>query len=207
VYLADSGRATAGDPQAGRSTNGRIWKMVLNEDDPTIVDSLSILIEGDNSALKTFREIHQPDNLEATPNSLLVTEDPSSGNQFLTTDPDTRKTPARVWRIPLTAPGVAGTPEIVLAVDHSLDERIGYDVDAPDPSPLPSGVAPISPGRLGAWEASGIVDASSIWGPGWFLVDVQAHTLWVAKEPDPVNAGFTRKREGGQLLAVHIPGA
>jgi hypothetical protein len=202
VYFADSGRAS------GVSTNGRIWKMVLSESadpDAPLNATLSILVEGDDSSTKTFREIHQPDNLETTANSLLVTEDPSSGNQFALTDPDTRKTPARVWRVPLTSPGVAGTPEIALAVDQGLDEDARWDVDAPDVLPLP--VPTISPGRLGAWEASGIVDASSIWGPGWFLVDVQAHTLWMSKEPDPVNVGFTRKREGGQLLAVHIPGA
>ena len=31
VYMADSGRGTAGAPQPGRSTNGRIWKMVLDQ--------------------------------------------------------------------------------------------------------------------------------------------------------------------------------
>lgn len=197
VYLADSGRATSGAVASGKSTNGRIWKMVLtpsSDPDAPIDVTLSILIEGDNNVTKTFREIHQPDNLETTADSLLITEDPSSGNQFNTAT-ETGATTARVWRVPLTAPGVAGTPEIALAVDQALDEAAGYDVDA------------ASAGRLGAWEASGIVDASSIWGPGWFLVDVQAHSLWIAKEPDPVNAGFTRKREGGQLLAVHIPGA
>ncbi|MBA3375502.1 MAG: hypothetical protein ACR2M2_06610 [Gaiellaceae bacterium] len=205
VYLADSGRAASGPAAAGKSTNGRIWKMVLSESpDPNapLNVTLSILVEGDDNATKTFREIHQADNLETTANSLLVTEDPSTNNQFLASEAGAHS--ARVWRVPLTSPGVAGTPEIVLAVDQSLDES-SYDVDGDNVLPLP--VPPIAPGRLGAWEASGIVDASSIWGPGWFLVDVQAHTLWMSKEPDPVNPGFTRKREGGQLLAVHIPNA
>lgn len=203
VYLADSGRAASGAAAAGKSTNGRIWKMALSESsDPNapLNVTLSILVEGDDNATKTFREIHQADNLETTANSLLVTEDPSTNNQFLASEAGAHG--ARVWRVPLTSPGVAGTPEIVLAVDQSLDES-SYDVDGDNVLPLP--VPPIAPGRLGAWEASGIVDASSIWGPGWFLVDVQAHTLWMSKEPDPVNPGFTRKREGGQLLAVHIP--
>ena len=206
VYLADSGRASAGSG-AGISTNGRIWKMVLTESsDPEapLNATLSILVEGDDNPVRTFREIHQPDNLETTANSLLVTEDPSTRNQYLASESGAHA--ARVWRVPLTSPGVAGTPEIVLSVDQSLDEEANYDVDGPD-TLAPSVAPPLSPGRLGAWEASGIVDASSIWGPGWFLVDVQAHTLWVDKEPDPVNAGFTRKREGGQLLAVHIPRA
>ncbi len=207
VYLADSGRAAGGGPAAGLSTNGRIWKMVLSESsDPNapLNATLSIVVEGDDHATRFFREIHQPDNIETTANSLLVTEDPSTRNQYLAGEAGAHT--ARVWRVPLTSPGVAGTPEVVLSVDQSLDERVGYDVDAPD-TLAPSVAPPLSPGRLGAWEASGVVDASSIWGPGWFLVDVQAHTLWVSKEPDPVNPGFTRKREGGQLLAVHIPNA
>ena len=38
VYVVDSGRGTAGASQAGRSTNGRVWKMVLDADDPTVVE-------------------------------------------------------------------------------------------------------------------------------------------------------------------------
>ena len=71
---------------------------------------------------------------------------------------------------------------------------------------------PSKPGSIGSWESSGIVDASSIWGAGWFLLDIQAHTLWieVAPGPDvvaPEGPDWTFKREGGQLLAIKIPGA
>ncbi len=44
-------------------------------------------------------------------------------------------------------------------------------------------------------ESSGIVDASSILGPGWFLLDVQAHS----------SAGNTELVENGQLLALYNP--
>ena len=65
----------------------------------------------------------------------------------------------------------------------------------------------------GAWESSGIVDASAAFGRGAFLIDVQAHTLWIEKAPGDDNFGpnggppdgqpdFTYKREGGQL-ALH----
>jgi hypothetical protein len=56
----------------------------------------------------------------------------------------------------------------------------------------------------GAWESSGIVDASAAFGPGAFLVDVQAHTLLM--EVTAVGP-LTFKREGGQLLLLRIPGA
>jgi hypothetical protein len=47
-----------------------------------------------------------------------------------------------------------------------------------------------------------VIDASSVFGPGAFLIDVQAHTLWIEQAAGP---GFTFKREGGQLLLLRIP--
>ena len=40
VYVVDSGRGTHGAPSLGQdwSTNGRVWKMVLDPDDPKKVD-------------------------------------------------------------------------------------------------------------------------------------------------------------------------
>ena len=97
VYFADSGRGTTGAPAANKSTNGRIWKMVLDPSDPKHVLSLSILIEGDDSPVKTPGEIHQPDNVETTQNSLLVTEDPGSSQQFPFGSTDAAATTARLW--------------------------------------------------------------------------------------------------------------
>ena len=56
--------------------------MVLDQNDPTKVTSLSILIDGDTSPVKSPGAIHQPDNLESTANGLLITEDPGSSQQF-----------------------------------------------------------------------------------------------------------------------------
>jgi hypothetical protein len=192
VYIADTGRGTAGTSQAGRSTNGRIWKMVLDPEDPTQVDALSVLVEGDDSQVKTLSEIHQPDNLESTPNGLLVTEDPGSSQQFPAGSTLADATTARLWWVPFS-----GAPAVVAKVDQSADGG-PTDVDG-----RPSG-------NWGAWESSGIVDASSIFGPGGFLIDIQAHTLWIEKAdgPDlvaPVGPDWTFKREGGQLLLIRIP--
>jgi uncharacterized protein DUF839 len=56
-----------------------------------------------------------------------------------------------------------------------------------------------------AWESSGIVDASAWFGPGTWLLDVQAHDVFVDTEPGP--PGVTLKREAGQLLLMTIPGS
>ena len=197
VYVVDSGRGTAGASQAGRSTNGRIWKMVLNPDDPTEVTSLSVLVEGDDNEVKTVGEIHQPDNIESTPTGLLVTEDPGSSQQFTVAQQASdaaRATTARLWWVPFS-----GASQVVVKVDQSAD---GGPTDV-DERPA---------GNWGAWETSGIVDASGAFGPGSFLIDVQAATLWVEKAPGDDNNGdgqpdFTYKRAGGQLLLLKIPGA
>jgi hypothetical protein len=193
VYVVDSGRGTAGVSQPGRSTNGRVWKLVLDPDDPTIVTSMSIEIEGDDNPVKTPTEVHQPDNIESTADALYLTEDPGSSQQFPFGSADPNATTARIWRYDLAS----GSLDIAFTVDQSADEG-PTDVDA------------ASVGNLGAWEASGIVDASAAFGPGAFLVTVQAHTLWVEKAPGddnvpPAGADFTDKREGGQLLLVRVP--
>jgi hypothetical protein len=196
VYVVDSGRGRTAAQSLDtnfRSTNGRVWKMVLDKDDPTKVTSLTVLVEGDDNPVKTPTEIHQPDNLESTPSGLVVTEDPGSSQQFPVGSTDPAATTARLWYVPFS-----GTPEVVAKVDQSADGG-------------PTDVDGRAPGNLGAWESSGIVDASAAFGPGAFLIDVQAHTLWVEKAPGDDNNGdgqpdFTYKREGGQLALIRIPG-
>jgi hypothetical protein len=195
VYVVDSGRGTAGTPQAGRSTNGRVWKMVLDPDDPTVVTSLTVFVEGDDNPVKTPGEVHQPDNIETTQSGLLLTEDPGSSQQFPAGSTDPNATTARLWYVPFSDPN---TPEVVAKVDQSADGG-------------PTDVDGRLLGNWGAWETSGIVDASAAFGPGAFLINVQAHTLWVEKAPGDDNNGdgqpdFTYKREGGQLLLITIPG-
>jgi Alkaline phosphatase PhoX len=216
VYIADSGRATDGaaDPLT-KSTNGRIYKMVLDPDgtgDPTEAE-ISILVQGDDSptgrlgvpALSpaSLNEIHQPDNVETTVNgNLLVTEDPSSANQY---DPPqgANETSARLWKVPLGNPEAGKVP--LLAVDQALDENANAALGAVD-------VDAATAARLGAWESSGIVDASAAFGAGAFFLTIQAHSYWVAKQagPDVLNApngpDYFFKREGGQLILLTMPG-
>jgi hypothetical protein len=101
----------------------------------------------------------------------------------------------RLWHVPIGNPADA---QVVAKVNQSADGQ-GTDVDGR------------APGNQGAWESTGIVDASKAFGPGAFLINVQAHTLWVEKAPGDDNNGdgqpdFTYKREGGQLALIRIPG-
>jgi uncharacterized protein DUF839 len=191
VYFADTGepRALPG-PGAARMTrgpsgtrgpfpNGRIFKLVLDPADETHALSLSILVEGDplgpdSAGNPAF--IHNPDNVETTGASVLFQEDPGSQNQYAASN--AAGTTARVWRYDLAS----GTLSIAAKVNQAGDPAAAQ----------------------GSWESSGIVDASEAFGPGVFLLDVQAHTILM----DVQQVGtLTFKREGGQLLLLRIPGA
>jgi hypothetical protein len=186
LYIADTGRgATSPGGNAFTSTNGRIWKLVLDKKDPTKA-KLSILIEGDDNAVKTLGEIHQPDNVETTKDGLFVTEDPGSSQQFPFGSTDPNATTARLWHYGLRT----GMSTVVARVDQSADEG-PTDRDAAT-----------SRGNLGAWESSGIVDASKTLGKGTYLIDVQAGTLIVEEER---RGTLTYQREGGQLLVLREP--
>ena len=53
-------------------------------------------------------------------------------------------------------------------------------------------------------ESSGVVDASAWFGPGWWLLDVQAHG---SNQSEEQVGDVLLKRENGQLLLIKIPGS
>jgi hypothetical protein len=94
VYIADTG-ATRVVPDAttgrlvrgpggtvGSADNGRVFKMVLNVDDPTVVDSLTIFADGDAVGSDVYVPFTSPDNLETSTKSLMVQEDTDDAQVF-----------------------------------------------------------------------------------------------------------------------------
>ena len=181
LYFADTGEPRAvADPATGRLRrgasgttgpypNGRIFKVVLDDENPLVVDSLSILIDADAGGYNNVGELHQPDNIETTGRSLLITEDPGGHNRFV------GATNARLWKYDFAT----GDLSAVAVVSHPTAD----------------------------WESSGVVDASRYFGEGAFLINVQAHSIFVDTAPLPSNPTITQKREGGQLLLIRIEGA
>ena len=186
VADATTGRLRRGSTSDGPYMNGRIFKMVLDDEDPTVVESLSILIDADTGGYGNRDVIHQPDNIETTANGILIQEDPGSHNHG--NDGPTGST-ARIWHYDFSDESL----DVVAKVNQSQDATAPYDPDTTT-----------APARPGAWESSGIVDASAAFGPDWFLVDVQAGSLILESEP---RGSVVFEREGGQLLAIKIPGA
>ena len=96
VYFADSGEPRAIPDGAGRLRrgasgtsglypNGRIFKIVLDPNDPLTVQSLSVIIDHDPLGYDNPAAMHQADNVETTGEQPLRPEDPGSHNQGAST--------------------------------------------------------------------------------------------------------------------------
>ncbi len=192
VYFADTGEPRAKpNPTTGRLLrsptgggnypNGRLYKMELGGN-PLEGARLSIL-PGANfdrhpiTGLPRYNDStvpHQPDNVETTKNAIYFQEDPGSHNAQPTFAGATN---ARIWRYDLATHALT----VVAEVDQTASPVV----------------------NKGTWESSGIVDASAAFGPGAFLVDVQAHQ-WdmpagIGNDPPAVP-----QRERGQLLLIRV---
>jgi hypothetical protein len=87
VYVADTGRTRVIPDAAtgrmkrgpggtvGQADNGRIFKFVLNADDPTVVDSVTVLADGDAEGTDAYVPFVNPDNIDTSKKSLMVQED------------------------------------------------------------------------------------------------------------------------------------
>lgn len=185
LYIADTGepRATV-NPKSGRlqrdssTTKGPYPNGRVFRMSLNASDPLQVnsleLLIDADAAGYNTNGLHNPDNLGTSGNSLMIQEDPISVNNF---NPGEGPT-ARIWRFDLES----GKLTVVAEVDQSQDPKA----------------------KTGNWESSGIVDASAAFGPGSWLVSVQAHSLWVETAPAD---GYTRKLEGGQLLLLKVPGS
>lgn len=60
-------------------------------------------------------------------------------------------------------------------------------------------------GGPGVWESSGVVDVSGFYGPGYWLLDVQAHRSYVPQQGPSLKLNSARGQRG-QLLLVHLAG-
>ena len=106
-----------------------------------------------------------------------------SGHVLLQEDPGNQTRSARIWLYTIA------TDTLTLLAKHD-PQRFGE-----------TGQPPVAPPAATDEESSGIIPAFDILGPGWFLLDVQAHAVprppFTALQPELV--------EDGQYLAMYVP--
>ncbi len=179
VYIAVTGRKN--NALVGKGTAyGRIYKLELNDADPTKGGKITCVLDGDvpNGKAKSF---HSPDNIVVTKNYAYIQEDP---NGYY--DQADKQHYARMYQYNLNT----GALETVLECDQIMAAEKGYGTVDND------------------WEITGMIDVSDILGvEGTFLLITQNHG-WVKADgtaftdptanPDVANS----TKEGSQLYLI-----
>jgi hypothetical protein len=185
VYVADSGEPRAvADPGSGRLARGPSGARGLYPNGRIFKltldasDPLQVdsfeILVDADAAGYTKEGLHNPASLDTSGNSLIIQEKPVGANIFNAGEGPA----ARIWRYNFQTSALS----VIAEVDQSADPQA----------------------RLGSWDTSGVVNAAALFGPGTWLVNVRAHSLWVQTE---AARGYTRKLEGGQLLLLIAAGS
>lgn len=193
VYFTDTGSSRIKEGTSGRlirpadltankpwyNTDGRVFKMVMNAADPTVVDSLTILaqgaltvseVDGSTTTVDSGVGFVNPDNVAVGHDTLMIQEDASSN-----------PTNNDIWSYPLAG----GSWTRVATVTQTAAETSGI-VDASE--------------WLGdGWWVFDIQSHSTqeSFGTGTYTVPIT----------NVVISGFTIRRELGQLSLLYIPGS
>jgi hypothetical protein len=154
LYFCVTGRNKA-DLVGKGSLLGRIYKVELNDTDPTGAAKITCVLDGDKDGGKADG-FHSPDNILVTENYAYIQEDP---NGYAATNPEITGF-AKMYQYNLTT----GDLKTVLECDQTTAETLGY-------------------GHVGNyWEITGMIDVTDVVnnGKNTFMLITQNHG-WNAK--------------------------
>ncbi|MCP9201282.1 PhoX family protein [Gramella sp. GC03-9] len=175
IYFCVTGRRDSDFTDDAATIYGRVYKLELNENDPTAPGKITCVLDGDNleGEAKTFLS---PDNIVVTENYAYIQEDPNYGN-----DPNPLKNHfARLYQYDLET----GKLRTVLECDQELAASMGYGTTD------------------NTWEITGMIDISETVGvKDMFLLITQNHGWEDASFTDTsTNAAYSN--EGSQLYVL-----
>ena len=136
--------------------------------------SITLLLDGDAGD-----DLVNPDNIDTSSQSVVIQEDRNSEHRG-------------------PAGTIPGRP-----TDPGFGRILVYDIGSGTIQPVAYANTP-PPLRPGTWESSGVINAQTLLGKDWWLVDVQAHSS-VMQQPGPSLLPNSSTGEDGQLLAIKIP--
>jgi hypothetical protein len=179
VYFAVTGRQRAALVGKG-SQYGRIYKVELNDTDPTGPAKITCVLDGDKIGGKAWG-FHSPDNILVTTNYAYIQEDP---NGYF--DDAVRTHYARLYQYNLTT----GVLKTVLECDQVSAAAAGIGSET------------------SIWEITGMIDVSDQVGiDGTFMVITQNHGWEPAdgsafSDPNAVGDVASSRKEGSMLYVL-----
>jgi hypothetical protein len=182
-----------------RNQAGALWKLTLTDlQNPAAGGTLEMVLNGSEST-GAGDAITSPDNMEMTADgNIIIQEDPgstiataSAGGNY----PDGRNALARVFAFNVDT--------------YQLAQIAQFDKSKFDANP--NGTSSPTPVDTANYltrdeESSGLIDASALIGPGWFLLNAQVHTTNTIASPASAsgNKVDSYEVENGQLMAMKI---
>ena len=178
IYFCVTGRKK--DDLVGKGTlYGRVYKVVLNDNDPTKAGKITCVLDGDKTDGKA-NEFHSPDNICVTENYAYIQEDP---NGYF--DNDDKKHFARLYQYNLKT----GMLKVVLECDQEKAANLGYG------------------STNKTWEITGMIDVSDVLKvKNTFMLMTQNHG-WEKADGTPftdpkANSDVANSRKEGSMLYV-----
>ncbi len=171
-YFAVTGRKSSGLVGKG-STYGRIYKVVLNANNP-LLGTITCVLDGDNLT-GVAKQFHSPDNVCVTENYVYIQEDP---NVY----PDTadKMHNAQLYQYNIQT----GALKVVLECDQTSAQAAGYGTTS------------------STWELTGMIDISDRVGvEGTFLLITQNHG-WENANFTDVNANPNSSSNEGSVMYI-----
>ncbi len=165
---------------AGVNELGRLYSLDLHPGNVTKGGRLTIEYDADAVVDAGGDIALSPDNIDVSAEYLMINEDGTTESRIVMA---AMNRDGSIWRFDLERSGI----------DVSSKSRIA-ELDPPGRDGVPVGP--------GIWETSGIIDASTMFGPDSWLFDVQAHSP-TAAPGDPTR---TITVEDGQLLLMKPAG-
>jgi hypothetical protein len=147
---------------------GRLYRLDLNPNDIFGPARLTVIYNADHIVAAGGDIAVSPDNIDVSEDYIMINEDGTAESRVVMA---AKGRNGNIWRLDLHDNYAA---EIVGELTS-----VGRDGIMTDP---------------GVWETSGIIDTSSLFGPGTWLFDVQAHA--------PTTAPAPNSAEDGQLLLM-----
>lgn len=181
VYFTATGQSPDKiNPQAGYTMWGRVYRVVLDNADPT-KGKIEVIAEGDSNP---GNDLTNPDNLCVTENYVYIQED---GDSYYSA----AKHDSYIWQYSIANK----TYKPFLNMDHKRNDAAWV-----------SRFYQNTERRLGCWEFGAMVDISNAIGiPNTFILNIHPHTWQNEKFVNPDGGGSTNKEGGQTVILTNVP--
>lgn len=177
IYFTATGQASGGAAVAGYTMWGRVYKLVLNDNNP-LLGKLELVVEGDSTP---GTGLINPDNICVTENYVYIQED---GDSYYAD----AKHDSYIWQYNIATK--ANKPWMTM--NHKRDDLVWnatYNQNGTT--------------KLGSWEYGAMEDISDVIGvPNTFILNIHPHTWQKDAFLNPDGSGVNTNKEGGQTVII-----